>query len=106
MENSKNSITARLCINVGAMVLFCLFAASMVDAAKSKSLLGFAGLFSSTLATLAGFGFACYLGIKFIALNMAAPFLLLGIGIDDTFVMISAWRRSPRHLPINERMGR
>ena len=41
--------------------------------------------------------------VEFIALNLAAPFLLLGIGVDDTFVMLSAWRRSPTHATVPER---
>ena len=31
--------------------------------------------------------------------------IFLGIGIDDTFVMLSAWRRSPAHSSVPERMG-
>ena len=105
MEKSKDSITPNLLVNVGIMVIFCLFASSMADAVRSKPLIGFLGLFSAVLATIAGFGFSCYVGIEFIALCFAAPFLLLGIGIDDTFVMLSAWRRSPTHSTIPERMG-
>jgi len=46
---------------------------------------------------VAGFGFCCYLQVKFISLNMAAPFLLLGIGLDDTYVLLSSWRRLSSH---------
>jgi len=105
MEKSKDSITPNLLVNVAVMVVFCLFASSMSDAVRSKPLIGFLGLFSAVLATIAGFGFSCYIGVEFIALCFAAPFLLLGIGIDDTFVMLSAWRRSPTHSTIPERMG-
>lgn len=106
MEVSKNSITPNLLVNVAAMILFCLGASSMSDAVRSKPLIGFLGLFSAFLATLAGFGLMCYIGVDFIALCLAAPFLLLGIGIDDTFVMLSAWRRSSSHTTVPERMGR
>jgi predicted RND superfamily exporter protein len=44
--------------------------------------------------------------VKFISLNMAAPFLLLGIGLDDTYVLLSSWRRLSSHqLTVPERMG-
>lgn len=99
------SVTNTLIFNVGAMVVFTMWASTTSDAAKSKPLTGFAGLICATLATLAGFGFCCYIGIEFISLNMAAPFLLLGIGVDDTFVMLSSWRRSSAAMSIPERMG-
>ena len=105
MEAAKDSVTPNLLINVTIMVLFCLIAASMSDVVRSKPFIGFIGLFTAINATIAGFGFACYLGVEFIALCYAAPFLLLGIGIDDTFVMLSAWLRSPAHASVPERMG-
>ena len=39
-------------------------------------------------------------------MNLAAPFLLFGIGLDDTFVVLSSWHRSSPNLPVPERMGR
>merc|ERR1712172_412784 len=77
----------------------------MSDVVRSKPFIGFIGLFTAINATIAGFGFACYLGVEFIALCYAAPFLLLGIGIDDTFVMLSAWLRSPQHASVPKRLG-
>jgi predicted RND superfamily exporter protein len=106
MERSRLSITNILCFNVIFMIAFSFVASMMQDVAKSKPLIGFGGLVSAALATLAGFGFCCYAGVEFISLNMAAPFLLLGIGIDDTFVLLSSWRRSSVHATVPERMGR
>ena len=105
MENAKNSVTPNLLVNVAVMILFCVSAASMSDVVRSKPIIGFLGLFTAIGATIAGFGLACYLGVEFIALNYAAPFLLLGIGIDDTFVMLSAWLRSPQHASVPKRLG-
>ena len=105
MEAAKDAVTPNLLINVMIMVLFCMSAASMADVVRSKPFIGFIGLFTAIGATIAGFGFACYLGVEFIALNYAAPFLLLGIGIDDTFVMLSAWLRSSPHASVPERLG-
>ena len=45
-----------------------------------------------------------YCGMPFIGINLAAPFLMLGIGIDDTFVMLGAWRRTSLHASVPERM--
>ena len=80
MENAKNAVTPILLINVAVMVIFCIIAANMSDVVRSKPFIGFLGLFTAINATIAGFGLSCYLGVEFIALNYAAPFLLLGIG--------------------------
>lgn len=103
---SRYGVTMILIANVGAMVVFSFLAPFRADAAKSKPLVGFSGLFSACLATLAGFGFCCYIGVEWISLNLAAPFLLFGIGFDDTFVVLSAWSRSQSHLSVSERMGK
>ena len=100
------SIPPILCINVGMMVIYSFVATTMGDAAKSKPWMGFFGLFSACLATLAGFGFCFYAHVEWITLTLAAPFLLFGLGMDDTFVMLSAWRRSPSHMSVPERMGK
>lgn len=50
----------------------------MGDVVRSKPWLGFLGNFSAIIATLAAFGFCMYLGIEFIGLNLAAPFLMIG----------------------------
>jgi len=105
MEASKNTITPNLVINIMAMVLFCVLASSMADSVKSKPLIGFLGILSASLATISGFGLICYAKVDFISLCLAAPFLLFGIGIDDTFVMLSSWRRCERYHDIPERLG-
>ena len=105
MEKSKDSITPHLLVNIVIMICFCLGASAMSDAVRSKPLIGFLGLLSACLGTMAGFGFVCYMGVDFIALCLAAPFLLLGIGIDDTFVMMSAWRRTSSQTSVPERLG-
>ena len=66
--------------------------------------LGLLGVVSAILATIASLGTIMYCGMPFIGINLAAPFLMLGIGIDDTFVMLGAWRRTSLHASVPERM--
>uniref|UniRef100_A0A8W7PZN3 SSD domain-containing protein n=1 Tax=Anopheles coluzzii TaxID=1518534 RepID=A0A8W7PZN3_ANOCL len=73
----------------------------MGDVVRSKPWLGLMGNVSAVMATSAAFGLAMYLGIEFIGINLAAPFLM----IDDTFVMLAAWRRTSVKLSVPERMG-
>ncbi|ALC42675.1 Ptr [Drosophila busckii] len=87
------------------MGLFSIITCMMGDAVRSKPWLGMMGNVSAIMATLAAFGLAMYCGIEFIGINLAAPFLMIGIGIDDTFVMLAGWRRTPAKMPVHERMA-
>ncbi|OWR54203.1 Ptc-related protein [Danaus plexippus plexippus] len=87
------------------MGIFSIVTCMMGDWVRSKPWLGLLGNISAVMATIAAFGCAIYLGISFIGINLAAPFLMIGIGIDDTFVMLAAWRRTSPRLPVPERMA-
>ncbi|XP_039747230.1 patched domain-containing protein 3 isoform X2 [Pararge aegeria] len=87
------------------MGIFSIVTCMMGDWVRSKPWLGLLGNISAVMATAAAFGCAIYLGISFIGINLAAPFLMIGIGIDDTFVMLAAWRRTSSKLPVPERMA-
>lgn len=50
----------------------------MGDVVRSKPWLGLMGNVSAVMATSAAFGLAMYLGIEFIGINLAAPFLMIG----------------------------
>ena len=51
MEKARLSVTMTLCFNVAAMVVFTMLATTTADAAKSKPMVGLAGLFTATMAT-------------------------------------------------------
>ena len=50
----------------------------MGDTVRSKPWLGLLGNISAVMATAAAFGLAMYLGVEFIGINLAAPFLMIG----------------------------
>lgn len=50
----------------------------MGDTVRSKPWLGLLGNISAVMATSAAFGFAMYLRVDFIGINLAAPFLMIG----------------------------
>ncbi|XP_064118928.1 patched domain-containing protein 3-like isoform X2 [Macrobrachium nipponense] len=105
LEKNTNSVIPYFGITVAIMVLFSVGTVMMGDWVRTKPWLGLMGVVSASLACLASFGFLIYLGLEFIGINMAAPFLMLGIGIDDTFVMLAAWRRTNLQDSVHERMG-
>lgn len=50
----------------------------MGDTVRSKPWLGLLGNVSAAMATAAAFGFAIYMRVEFIGINLAAPFLMIG----------------------------
>lgn len=60
------------------MALFSVVTCMMTDWVRSKPWLGLLGNFSAAMATVAAFGLCIYLGVDFIGLNLAAPFLMIG----------------------------
>lgn len=50
----------------------------MTDWVRSKPWLGLLGNLSAAMATLCAFGVCMYIGIDFIGINLAAPFLMIG----------------------------
>ncbi|XP_037089285.1 patched domain-containing protein 3-like [Pollicipes pollicipes] len=105
LEDNTISIMPYMMVTVAIMVLFCIVTSMMGDWVRSKPLVGLLGVISATLATGTAFGILMYAGLPFIGINLAAPFLMLGIGIDDTFVMLAAWRRTRIQDSVPERLS-
>ena len=60
------------------MGIFSVITCMMTDWVRSKPWLGLLGNISAIAATVSAFGFCIYLGVDFIGLNLAAPFLMIG----------------------------
>ncbi|GAB0088915.1 patched domain-containing protein 3 [Sergentomyia squamirostris] len=105
LERNTRTVVPYFSSTFVLMAIFSILTCMMGDTVRSKPWLGFMGNVSAVMATMGAFGLAMYLGIEFIGINLAAPFLMIGIGIDDTFVMLAAWRRTSVKAPVPERMG-
>ncbi|XP_033337627.2 patched domain-containing protein isoform X1 [Megalopta genalis] len=105
LEENTKTILPYFTSTFVLMALFSVVTCMMTDWVRSKPWLGLLGNVSAAMATVAAFGLCIYLGVDFIGLNLAAPFLMIGIGIDDTFVMLAAWRRTSILKPVPERMA-
>jgi predicted RND superfamily exporter protein len=105
LEKNTRSVIPYFSSTFAIMALFSVVTCMMTDWVRSKPWLGLLGNLSAAMATLCAFGVCMYIGIDFIGINLAAPFLMIGIGIDDTFVMLAAWRRTSIKTSVPERMA-
>ncbi|XP_023229399.1 patched domain-containing protein 3-like isoform X2 [Centruroides sculpturatus] len=86
------------------MLLFSAVSCLSTDSLISKPWLGIAGCASPVIATVAAFGFLCYCKVDYAAINVMVFFLILGVGVDDGFILIAAWRRTDVNASVPHRM--
>lgn len=72
---------------------------------NSRVLLSCGGIITIVLAGLAGYGISFWLGFAYTPMHSVLPFVLLGIGIDETFVIMGAVDRTDPTKTIPERIS-
>ncbi|CAN0269125.1 unnamed protein product, partial [Ascophyllum nodosum] len=72
---------------------------------RRRSWLGLAGVGIVVAAGLAAYGINSGFGIPFTTLASILPFILIGIGVDDMFVIVAAFDHTDPSLPVEERMA-
>uniref|UniRef100_A0A672UVU7 Patched 2 n=1 Tax=Strigops habroptila TaxID=2489341 RepID=A0A672UVU7_STRHB len=76
------------------------------DCSKSQGAVGLAGVLLVALSVASGLGLCSLLGISFnAATTQVLPFLALGIGVDDMFLLAHAFTETSHHIPFKERTG-
>ncbi|KAM6134318.1 patched domain-containing protein 3-like [Pterocles gutturalis] len=69
---------------------------SCLSCIRNKVWLACCGVVSAGLAVLSSFGLMLFCGVPFVVTVANAPFLILGVGVDDMFIMIASWEQSLR----------
>ncbi|KAM8866171.1 protein patched homolog 1 [Synchiropus picturatus] len=78
------------------------------DCAKSQGAVGLAGVLLVTLSVAAGLGLCSLLGISFnAATTQVLPFLALGVGVDDVFLLAHTFSETGQNkrIPFEDRTG-
>lgn len=87
-ESSGSDITL-VSITFTLMITFaCVMLGKFLNPLTGHSLLANAGVFAVALGILAGFGLAMWCRVPFVSMVGVLPFLILGIGIDDMFILV------------------
>ncbi|UYV69096.1 daf-6, partial [Cordylochernes scorpioides] len=87
------------------ITLFCSIACLSSDPLVTKPWLGIFGCISSLMGAIAGNGICLLAGLTFTPLNFGVPFLLIAIGIDDTFIFLAAWRSTDPKESVEKRLA-
>ena len=90
IEETVTSVYPLLLV-VAAAALICAFvlvAMYTPGGALPRVALAMAGLVSVLLSVGAGLGFSLFIGIPFTNVTLVLPFILLGVGVDDIFMLV------------------
>ncbi|XP_042204824.1 patched domain-containing protein 3-like [Homarus americanus] len=77
---------------------------------QQRPMLAFLGMFSVGQAVAVSYGVCSFFGVPYCPVNSILPILLIGLGVDDMFVIMAAWEATGRDKAISkdriERAGR
>lgn len=90
--------------SVGLVALYCLFLLGGFSPINSRVLLSLMGLVNIGLAYSSTIGVLSLVGVKTSKINGILPFLLIGIGADDIFVIVQSVDQVSLSLPIASRL--
>ncbi|XP_069116335.1 patched domain-containing protein 3-like [Argopecten irradians] len=76
-------------LTITMMLTYAGIATSGGDCVSDRQNLGRAGVLATCIAVLGSFGFVSAIGIKFVSIVGTLPFLIIGIGLDDMFILMS-----------------
>merc|ERR1712038_279135 len=85
-----------LLVNISYIIIFLFLGATMgniIPGPNSRWTMSLGALFTVGLAIRASFGISAAIGLFYGPVHSLLPFILLGIGVDDAFVIVNAFNR-------------
>ena len=89
LSDIKNDLDL-ISMSMGFVALYCIFFMGSFSPVHFRSVAAIVTLFCITLSYCASVGLLSYFGHKMAGLHSLLPFLLIGIGVDDMFVLSSS----------------
>jgi len=92
-------------VNIGIflIIIYAVLVLGKFHPVRERSVLAFAGIVSVGLSIGMSYGISTWLGFKYTPVHGVLPFILIGIGVDDMFVLVNAFDNSHKS-KLDERM--
>jgi predicted RND superfamily exporter protein len=87
------------------IVLYAVLVLGNFHPVLSRAAVAFCGVLCVGFAILGTYGIAGYCNVPITPVTSLLPFILVGIGVDDMFVLVGALNRTPKHLDTTTRIS-
>ncbi|XP_016366557.1 patched domain-containing protein 3-like [Sinocyclocheilus rhinocerous] len=94
LETNADSVIPLFSVTYFLAITISILSCLRLDVVRTKVWVAAFGVVSAGLAVLASFGLLLFCGVPFAMTVATAPFLILGVGVDDMFIMISCWQKT------------
>ncbi|XP_061569295.1 patched domain-containing protein 3 [Cololabis saira] len=93
-------------ITYACAITFSVISCLRMDNVRNKMLVAVFGVVTASLAVVSSFGLLLYIGVPFVITVANSPFLILGIGLNNMFIMVSDWQHSQVNDAVPKRLAR
>ncbi|KAL7550824.1 hypothetical protein ACHAWF_014895 [Thalassiosira exigua] len=95
-----------LLLAASLLVVLCLLVFNRRDSVLARKTLGLGAVLTVIFSLLFSYGLLFLVGLPFTQMHPFVPFIVLGVGLDDTFIILGSYLRTDPRLPIQERIER
>lgn len=99
-ESSISDLSLFLITFLFMIIFACLASGNFVKPTQGHALLATSCVIAVSYGIICGLGFGMWLGVPFISIVGFLPFLILGVGLDDMFIIVNEFDRLPRGLSV------
>nr|XP_056713093.1 patched domain-containing protein 3-like [Euleptes europaea] len=104
-EKNSKEVVPLFSIAYFLTIFFSINSCARLDCVRTKVWPAAFGVLSSGLAVLSSFGLLLFCGVPFVITVANASFLILGVGVDDMFIMVSCWQKTKVKDTVQDRMA-
>ncbi|KGL74080.1 Patched domain-containing protein 3, partial [Tinamus guttatus] len=105
-EQNAKAVIPLFSITYFLTITFSIVSCLRLSCVRNNIWLASCGVVSAGLAVLSSFGLMMYCGVPFVVTVANAPFLILGVGVDDMFIMIACWEKSVKEVEKSDTKAR
>ncbi|CAB3402413.1 unnamed protein product [Caenorhabditis bovis] len=88
-----------ICVSIYTIACCCVFSWR-----RSRPWLAIGGVVSAAMAIASGIGALLLLGYGMTSVAYSMPFIVFSVGVDNVFILLSAWRSTPSSASFEQRM--